>query len=191
VNGVVVPGLTGTLGLTYTGVSAGGTTWNFNYVVDNTSSGGITSELSAFALNTTPNPVGGSATGLFSGDVSVNSQLSSGTIVDFCASAGNNSCSGGSSNGIDPTDAPAMGTFSLIFATALSSISLDQAFVRYQGITGNGFNGASGIGTNSNVVINPVVINPVPLPAVGAAIPLILGFGGYAAWRKRRKQAAA
>jgi len=187
VNGVVVPGLTGTLKLTLTGVA--GATWTFAYTVDNTSSGGITSELSGFALNTTPNVVSASATGLYSGDVSINSQLSSGTTVDFCASAGS-TCSGGSSNGISPTDPPASGTFSLTFASVLASISLDEAFVRYQGITGNGFNGASGIGTNSNVVINPV-ISTVPLPA---ALPLFvggLGVMGLVGWRKRRKQAAA
>jgi len=189
VNGVVVPGLTGTLQLTFDSVTGGGTTWNFHYTIDNTSSGGITSELSGFCLNTTPNVLGGSATGLYD-NVFIQSQFSSGTTVDFCASAGA-SCPGGSSNGISPSDPAATGTFSLIFSTAQASIGLDTAFFRYQAISGNGFNGASGIGFNNNVSINPLV-SPVPLPA---AFPLFAGglalFGGVAGWRKRRAMKAA
>jgi hypothetical protein len=35
VNGNVVPGLTGTLGLTFLSITNGGTSWNFSYTVDN------------------------------------------------------------------------------------------------------------------------------------------------------------
>ena len=127
------------------------------------------------------------ATGLYGSDVSIQSQLSSGTVVDFCASAGNNSCSGGSSNGISPSDPAATGLFSLIVNPAVASLTLDAAFVRYQGITGNGFNGASGIGTNSTVVINPTGTPTVPIP--GAVWLFGSGLIGLVALNRRRKNA--
>ena len=187
VGGAPVAGLSGTLGLTFVSITGGGTIWNFGYAVDNTTSGGLTSELSGFGLNTTPNLSGATATGLYSASVTTNAQLSSGTTIDFCASAGP-TCSGGASNGIDPDDPIATGTFSLIFASAQTSISLDAAFGRFQGITGNGFSGDSGIGTNPDVCVGCVPFQ-VPGPALGAGIPgMIAGALGLWALVRRRQR---
>jgi hypothetical protein len=101
--------------------------------------------------------------------------------VDFCASSGV-TCPGGQGQGLN-SGGTASGTFRLDFgvAAALTQLVLDDFFVRYQGIAGSTL-GTAGVG---------VEVSPVPIPAVGAALPLIVGFGGYMGWRKRRKQAAA
>ena len=68
---------------------------------------------------------------------------------DFCATTGN--CQGGGSggDGVQQGDTSS-GTFALDFlnGTLLTSITLDDFFVRYQGINSAalGFNGESGVG---------------------------------------------
>ena len=175
----VIPGLTGSLGLTFLGRT--GTLWNFAYTVTNTSSGNVTgSSISNFGLDVTPNLAasGSTATGLFGGSVSTpgNEPVGIGN-VDFCASTGP-SCPGGASNGVDIGQSTS-GLFSLNFTSVLGSITLDAADMRWQEITGT-FNGQrlpeSGAGTNGSVcpgcTITPV--NAVPGPIAGAGIPGLL-----------------
>lgn len=186
---VAVPGLTGTLGLTYEGVTNGGLTWNFDYTVANTSSAPTTgSRISSFGFGTTPDVVSVASTGLFNlpltptnGFPNVGGAMS---IIEMCFSAGNNACSGG--GGVD-LGGVASGTFSLTFASAVSSISLDAALFRFQEIASPGF-ADSGVGINTNVNVQCTTCQ-VPAPLVGAGIPGIvaaLGLAGFS-WRRRRR----
>ena len=179
----VVPGLTGTLGIVYNGVTNNGLTWNFGYTVDNTTSGTLTSEVSAFGFITAPSIASAGSTGLY--DTAL-LDVQAGFLgnVDFCATAGN-TCAGGGSNGISPSDPAATGTFSLTYANVLSQITLSGDFLRFQGITGTAliggevvtFNGASGFAQ-------------VPGPIVGAGMPGLIaacgGMWGFNFYRRRR-----
>jgi hypothetical protein len=184
---IIVQGLTGSLFLEYDGLSNGGLTWNFDYTVTNTTTGvGFTSELSAFGLTTTPNVTGATSTGLFDTAL-VQVQAGFLGVVDFCATTGP-TCGGGGSGGLLPGES-ASGEFTLTFASVLSSLSLDNAFARFQAIDGtvNGvvFNGASGFGINNNVNITPFV---VPGPVAGAGLPaLAFAAAGLLGWSRRRK----
>jgi len=194
-NAVSIPGLTGTLFLEYDGVTNGGLTWNFDYTVTNTTSGNVTaSRISSFGLSTTPNITGATSTGLF--DLSlvnpsfpnVQGPVVSGSALEVCFSSGSNSCSGG--DGLLKGQS-ASGEFTLTFATALSAISLDHAFLRFQSIDGSAyaFNGASGVGFDTGgVVITP---QAVPGPMLGAGLPgLLAACGGLIALARRRRRAA-
>jgi hypothetical protein len=193
---VVVPGLTGTLGITYEGVTNSGKTWNFNYTVTNTSSGAVTgSRISSFGFGTTPDVAPGNAasTGLFNlaldptnGFPNVGGAMA---IIEMCFSAGNNSCSGG--GGVTEGNS-ASGTFSLTFSSALNSISLDAALFRFQDIVSPGF-ADSGVGINSDPQIT--TFSAVPGPIVGAGVPgLVTGcltLLGLGRWRRKRNQLVA
>ena len=167
----VVPGLTSSLTLTYTGLSDGGLTWNFDYTLANT---GTLGRVSSFGLNVTPQLASASSTGLFSNAL-LNVQAGFLGLVDFCASVGPQ-CGGGGGGGLLPGQS-ASGSFDLTFSTVLASILLDAAFSRYQAIDGSIFNlvGASGFGINTGVNINPL-ISPVPIP--GALVLFLSGLVG-------------
>ena len=89
----------------------------------------------------------------------------------------------------------ATGTFSLTFASVLDSISLDEAFVRFQAVSGvvSGFefDDDSGAGITNGVVINPLVIGETPLPAAVWLFGGVLGVAGMIAGGRRRKQKSA
>ena len=179
IDGNVQPGLTGTLGLTYTGLSNGGLTYNFLYNVTNTSSAPITaSRISSFAFQTNPNIVSASSTGVYN-DPSLPANGYPGFLpgtVEFCLGSSPGTCTGG--DGVIKGQSAA-GTFALTFATALSSIDLQTAYFRFQSIVG-GVGGDSGAGFNSNiVVINPNLVE-TPLPGAVWLFGSVLGavFGG-------------
>jgi hypothetical protein len=188
VEGNVVPGLTGTLYLEYDGatLNANGTyTWNFDYTVTNTSSGAITSRISSFALNTTPNPLAVTSTGLFD-HIETNVQLPNifgQGVTDFCASAGNNSCSGG--DGLTNGQS-ASGEFNLNFAGSVSAITLDDAFLRFQSITGTAF-GNSGLGLNTDVCVGCVPTPTAAVPELSTWFMMIIGFAGMGTLAYRRR----
>ena len=187
---VPIPGLTASLFLQFDGVT--GNTWNFDYTITNTSSGNIsTARLSSFGLATTPDPIAASSTGLYQYAI-VNPSFpnvgGAGQNIDVCFGSSPGTCSGG--NGLLPGQS-ASGEFDLTFAMALSSLSLDSAFARFQSInSGPPFNfaGASGVGINNDLSINPVDINPVPLPA--AAWMFLAGIAGLGVLARKKKQAA-
>jgi len=180
-----ISGLSAAIAFTLQSVNTGTNTWTFAYSVDNTST--TPSSVTIFGFNTDPNLVNVTATGVF--DVEASGQIPTGGSLEFCAKdAGpDNNCTAGQ-GGVLPASPPATGTLVLDFAGSGTSIALTDFYVRYQSV------GISGQLSDIGFTVpggEPFSVNPVPLPAVGAALPLILGFGGYAAWRKRRKQAAA
>jgi len=193
VNGNVVPGLSATLKLTLDSVDLLTDVWNFSYTFTNTTSTALFSSasISAFGFNTTPELVGVSSTSDRPGGLAFvaqfgNQQFPGFAKVDFCDSAGAN-CNGGQSDGIDQ-GVSTSGTFALDFADDpnLTQITLFDGVIRYQEITGSGFNGASGIGTG-NLTITPTNVGGVPEASTWAMMILgFLGVGGLA-MRKRRE----
>ncbi len=185
-SGTAVTGLTGEVIYTLTGFSNANKTANFSYSLDNTSSGQVTaSRITTFGfdidnLNFTSGAwVSGSAFG----------QSSSGNVpegvgnVDFCLSS-NSNCSGGGGGGESISASPATGAFSLSFSSTTNSVTLSDAYVRYQAIddAARGISNGSGIGT--------ALISAIPEPAAWAL--MILGFGGVGAvLRARRKGVVA
>ena len=173
--GAFIPGLTGQLSLTYTGLV--GTDYGFSYILNNTSS--ITSRISGFAFDVDPNASGGTASGLFS-DVIVGGAFPNGVgDVDVCLNNNGESCQGGGGTGVLNGDS-GNGTFTLDFgASAPTSITLSDFFVRYQSLQVG-----TGSGTGSQVP-------GVPEPATWAM--MLMGFGatGVAMRRRRRKLAFA
>jgi hypothetical protein len=183
IDGTSVPGLTGSLFLQFDGLTNGGLTWNFDYTVTNTSSGGIGSRISSFGLNTTPNIASATSTGVYGfPDLSPNGVPGFIGNVDFCFGSSANGCTGG--NGLD-TGQTASGEFTLTFASMLTAISLDSAYMRFQSITGSNL-GSSGAGLNNDLSINPVVA-PVPLGPAGPFFATGLA-GLWALARRRRKK---
>jgi hypothetical protein len=186
VNNSPYSGLSGTLYLELTSYTfAGGqTTLEFNYTIDNTST--VLSHISSFGFNTTPNATvpENTITGAFN-QVSYNQNLAFAGIVDFCIGSADGNCNGGRPAGITESDPNQSGSFDLVFAGTQLSISLDQAFFRFQGITAAGL---SGVGINSDVSINPTAVNGVP--ETSTWLMMIAGFFGVGglALRKRRRE---
>jgi len=188
-----VTGLQGTLFLSYQGavINMNGTqTWNFDYTVTNTSFGPnvTSSSITSFGLNTTPNLTGASSTGLY--DLALLnpsfSNVGGANAIEVCFSAGNNSCNG---NGNTlPMDSDAVsGDIFLTFANPLLSISLDQAYLRFQDLSAGSTTATSGVGISNGVNITPVIA-PVPGPLLGAGLPgLLAACGGLILLARRRR----
>jgi hypothetical protein len=159
--------------------------WTFGYSVDNTSS--TASRVSVWGFDTNPNFTSVTLTGAFA--VSAAGNIPGAGTLEFCAKAGGqaNNCNNGD-DGVFPNDAPATGTLVLDFLEdANPTIELTNFFVRYQSVGANGQGSATGTTLPRG---EPFGVNPVPIPGMAAALPLIVGLGGYMGWRKRRKQAA-
>ena len=174
----LVQGLTAELTLTFTGVSNGGTTYNFFYSLFDSSSAPITgSRISSFGFDTDPNVTGGSVTGAF--DVL---QLDKNYPIipdpSFCVFDPNGTggvCTG--SGGGILQGQTGTGMLSLNFGTAPGTITLSNFVDRYQSITGAG-NVTSAVGQQTSV-------RALPEPATWAM--MLLGFAGMAAVGRRRK----
>jgi hypothetical protein len=176
VGGNPEPGISGSLTLTFTGTSNGGTTYNFNYDLLNDSS--LASRLRSFGFDTDSTVVGGSATGIYD-NVGFGDNYPEGFgTVDVCFRAdGGSNCTGGP-NGLT-SGSNALGTLSLTFGSAQSSVTLDNFVTRFQSIEGSSY-GSSGIGVGT----------PVPaVPEPGTWALMLLGFAAVG-WGLRRRPAA-
>lgn len=187
VSGSTVTGLTGTAVFTLTGIS--GNTYNFNYTVANTSTSPLTdSRISSFAFNVDPSITSASSTGAFSFST-LNSTYPNGVgTVDVCfKDAATGSCAGGGGGGLTMGQT-GTGTFSLSFAQPVTSATLSDFFLRYQSISGAGFNGASG--TGSGTVSSTSTSSggtPVPEPGMLGLMAMTLMLGAAAHGRRRRQ----
>jgi hypothetical protein len=107
--------------------------------------------------------------------------------IDMCAGSSAGTCTGGA--GLLPGDGTASGTLSLTYLIAMDFLTLDSAYFRYQSIIGS-ILGTSGAGLNSNVIITPFDVSPVPIPgAVWLFGSALAGLGLLA--RRRKKTALA
>jgi hypothetical protein len=175
-----IPGLTSQLQLTLTG-GVGTQALTFAYVLTNTSTvGGANSRVSGFAFSGDPNATGGSTSGEFA-NIRTNSGNYPNGIgdVEVCLTS-SNACSGGGGGAAGAyLGDPATGSFTLTYGSNVSALTLQDFYVRYQGLTGlNGIGSATG---------GEVVTPPVPEPSTWAM--MLFGFGALGfAMRRRRQQ---
>ncbi|WP_234033835.1 cistern family PEP-CTERM protein [Qipengyuania gaetbuli] len=133
---VTVDGLGAKLTLTLSSIV--GNVYNFAYSLTNTTDSGVTSRVSGFAFDTDPAISSASSTGTYDNAIVGGTYPNQVGSVDVCFQGSNSqSCSGGGSGGVFNGDT-GTGTLSLNFGSALSSLTLDDFFVRYQSITGAG-----------------------------------------------------
>ena len=180
-DGQTITGLTGSTTLTLTGIT--GSTYNFNYSVTNTTSDPVDSRISSFGFNTNPDIAGATATGAYS-FVDMGGNVPNGLgKIDVCFKAGgSNSCSG--SGGV--TDGQTgTGTLSLGFASAPTSLTLSDFFVRYQSISGAG-NVTSAVGSGT-MTSTSTSSGGTPVPEPGMLGLLGLGLIGLAFARRPRQ----
>lgn len=173
----VIAGLSSSLNLSLLG-GIGTNTLTFSYQLSNTSTvGGTSGRVSGFAFDSSPNATGGS---VLNGEY--NAIITSGGNypnqignVEICLT-GSNSCAGGGGGGSGAfVGLPAIGQFTLTYGSAVSSVTLNDFFVRYQGLN---FGGGSATGSS--------ITGAVPEP--GTWLTMLLGmFGVAGAMRARRR----
>jgi hypothetical protein len=161
-------GVTGDLALT---LMSDGSNYVFEYNLLNTTSDPDQPdvEISAFGFNIDPDITGATE----DGPLTVSSgNISNGTSLEFCLTAGPN-CAGGGSGGIASGE-NFEGEFTLMFGSDPLDITITSPTIRFQSsnTTGEG----SGIGT------------PGVVPEPGTWAMMLMGFGaaGYAMRRRRR-----
>lgn len=184
-----VSGLTASTTFTLTGIS--GSTYTFDYSVANTTSSPLTSRVSSFGFNTNPDITGATSTGAFSYTTLDSSYPNGIGAIDVCfKDTKTGSCAGGGSGGLT-TGQTGTGSFSLSFASPVTSLDLSDFYVRYQSITGAGnITSASGAGTQTSTssggsTSGGTVPEPGMLGLLGAAL------GGMYLMRRRRKVSLA
>lgn len=184
----VVPGLTSSIQFNFLGTSLNNTSYNFSYVLSNTSSGPINgSRVSIFGFNVSPNVASATASGLFTDEVfggSFNTP-NNGPNIEVCfKSGGGPNCTGGANGGVTLGNS-GNGQFSLLFNNAPPGldVTLGTFYVRYQSVD----SGMLGLRGASASAIGAIV----PEPATWGM--MIVGFGlvGGIARRRRAKSGLA
>jgi hypothetical protein len=167
------------LGSTYN-ATTNQTVFQFTYQLTNTSSGDVTaSRISNFGFSSDPLMASASATGLFNNAV-VSEDMNI-PVFDFSADAcfnsnGPENCSGGGGGGLTIGQSTS-GSFNLAYVGNISSVSLNDFFVRFQSIEGTGIApDSSGVGIES----------AVPEPATWAL--MLIGFGAVGHSMRRGKK---
>lgn len=194
---IVIPGLSGVVTLSnvsFNAASVGGqaaTRLDMNYqIVNDSKSPILTSRISNFAFNSSPEILSGASnrvTGTFS-SVKLGANQPNGIgNVDICFTAAN--CPGGGSGGVT-MGSTGSGTATLYFGGTISALTIDSAFLRYQSVScGNGSacnSSASGelISPQVNIALAPT--GSVPEPSTYAMISLGLGAIAFGSRRKAR-----
>lgn len=191
----IMPGLTSNI--TFTVVShtntATASTYNFAFVIDNTSTAPITnSRVGTFGFNLNPNlhseqnnHISASISSSIFSDVDTGNVPNFGT-VDFCGT-NTGSCSGNGGNGVDINtpynQSDAGGTFQLVFDPT-TDITMSDFVVRYQSIIGATNGASSAIGRQTTPPPS------VPEPATWAMMLFGFGAAGMLMRRNRRKLVA-
>lgn len=130
---------------TFTLTSATADTYSFDYLVNNTTTGDVGSRISSFAFNTNPDIISASSTGIYDYTVTDSNYPNGIGTVDVCFKAARTNSCAGNSGGLTEGQSGS-GTLSLSFHGPISSLTIDDFFVRYQSITGvDGISSASGM----------------------------------------------
>jgi hypothetical protein len=182
-DGDTINGLSANIDYKLTSIGNSGTSWVFSYNVENTSDWPVwLSTVTGFGFNVDPNISSSSATGEFS-------KTSSGNVPDVgsrevCLT--NSSCqSSSSSSGVDIGDT-GVGTFTLNFSQAKTSVSLSDLYVRYGAVYGGGEWGGSAVGS---ALTSNVGTPAVPEPATWAM--MLIGFFAIGSTLRSRRHVLA
>lgn len=179
--GVIVDGLGAQLTLTLTSIV--GDVYNFAYSMTNTSDtdGGVDARVSSFSFNTDPDISGATSTGTYNFTNTDSNYPNQIGTVDVCFQAANTGSCAGNRGGVYGGDT-GTGTLSLSFDSALSSLTLDDFFVRYQSVTGAGdITSASGSQVSTSTSSGNEVPEPNMMILFGLAALMI-----FAGTRRRR-----
>ena len=179
-DGNAIAGLTGATTLKLTSID--GTSYNFDYTVTNTTSNPVDSRIASFGFDTSPDISGATSTGTYNNALLGGQVPTPFNTVDVCFKAGgSNSCSG--SGGVLDGQTGS-GTLSLSFASAPTSLTLSDFFVRYQSITGAGYvTSATGAGT---ITSSGGSTGGTPVPEPGMIGLFGMGLIGLALMRRRQ-----
>lgn len=185
-DGTVIDNLTAST--TFTLTSATDDTYTFDYIVNNTTDGGVGSRISSFAFNTDPDIIGASSTGSYNFAVTDSSYPNGIGSVDVCfKGADSNSCAG--NQGGVTTGQTGTGTLTLSFDGPISSLTLDDFFVRYQSVTGvDGVSSASGQQTSSSTSGGGTSTGGTAVPEPGMLGLFAASLIGLGLMRRRRRQ---
>lgn len=179
-DGDLVTGLTANIDYKLTSIGNSGKSWVFSYNVENTSDAPVWSaNIIGFGFNVDPNISSSSATGAFY-------KTAQGNVPDVgsrevCITT--NSCAGNSWSGVG-INQTGVGTFTLNFSSAKTSVSLSDLYVRYGSVYGGGEWGGSAVGSVADSA------GAVPEPATWAM--MLVGFFAIGATlRGARRQTVA
>lgn len=192
-DGTVIDNLTASTTFTLTSVTSD--TYTFNYLVNNTTDGGVGSRISSFAFNTNPDIVNATSTGVYNFVVTDSSYPNGIGAIDVCfKAAGSNSCAG--NKGGLTAGQTATGTLTMSFTGPISSLTLDDFFVRYQSITGvKGISSASGAQTSSSTSGGSTTSGGgstsggTPVPAPGMLVLFGMSLFGLGFMRRQDRKA--
>ncbi|MGC1271775.1 MAG: cistern family PEP-CTERM protein [Croceibacterium sp.] len=177
----VIDGLGGSTTFKLTDVTSTG--YTFDYSVANTTDSGLTSRISSFAFDTNPDIASASSTGTFDYAVLDSNYPNGIGNVDVCFKGGDSNSCGGNNGGVT-TGNTGTGTLTLNFGAPVSSLTLDNFFIRYQSITGAGnVTSASGAVTSSS--------GGTQVPEPGMIVLFGFGLAGVAFASRRRRQVPA
>ena len=172
VNGATTNLIGGVGSVTYTGLSDGGRTYNFNYTMKNDSS--VASRLTSWGFNVVNAAAEADKSTGFFGSANLNNNFPEGVgNIEVCFEAdANGNCTGGSGGLI--MNQTGLGTFSVTFANAMASLTLADFTARFQSINPTINGSSSGVGIGSVVATNGV---PVSAPEPTSWLLMLAGFG--------------
>lgn len=171
-NGYFTDKLSAVAKYTFTGVSNGGKTYNFNYSITNDSA--YDSRIRAFGFDASADPASIASTGAFTYSYENVSFPEVGSL-DICF-AGGSGCTAHTTGGIND-GATGTGSFALTFANVMESVSFEHFAMKFISVNPK-VNGQDwGIGAGQISSITPGAEAPITAPEPGTWLMMLGGFG--------------
>lgn len=171
-NGYFTDKLSAVAKYTFTGVSNGGKTYNFNYSITNDSI--YDSRIRAFGFDASADPTTIASTGVFTYGYENVSFPEVGSL-DICF-AGGSGCTAHTTGGIND-GATGTGSFALTFANVMESVSFEHFAMKFISVNPK-VNGQDwGIGAGQISSITPGAGAPITAPEPGTWLMMLGGFG--------------